>query len=425
LRIGLAALTLADLVQRAVDLGAFYTDTGVLPRAMLEGTFPLRFFWGGSVGAAAAHFALAVLAAVALGLGWYTRAASVATWLLVSSIQARNPEIAGGGDTVLRVLLFWGMWSDWGAAYSCDARHAGGRRRAASLPVVALQGQIVLLYAAAAISKSGAAWLDGSAVLDSVRTELFVRPPLGSLLADQPNLARALSWATIAIEGAFPLLVVSGNRRARAAALGLGLALHLGIFATLRVGLFSLVLPVSYLVLVPPTWLDALERRFGLPPAPQRADEPGGGARTLAVLFHFVLVVCSLVAERSTGYEPRWLARYLTLTGLHQRWRMFAAPPEQDVRWAAAGRDATNAPVDALAPLPAFTRARFTDDRWLRYRGHLQRGGEERLRRFGAYLCRLGRSRSLASFDLVARIRRVDDRDGPFAEHLIMRQRCR
>ncbi len=43
------------------------------------------------------------------------------TWLLFTSLCVRNPFIVHGGDDLLKMMLFWGIFVPWGARYSVDS----------------------------------------------------------------------------------------------------------------------------------------------------------------------------------------------------------------------------------------------------------------------------------------------------------------
>ena len=128
-RVGLGLLLLGDLAIRAGDLSAHYTDQGVLPRSALTARHYVSLhFLDGTADFQGALFVLAGLAALALLAGWRTRAATVVSWLLLMSLHARNPMILQGGDALLRLLLFWGMFLPLGARWSVDGllRRGGG-----------------------------------------------------------------------------------------------------------------------------------------------------------------------------------------------------------------------------------------------------------------------------------------------------------
>ena len=112
-RIGLGLLLLVDLVLRGRDLTAHYTDVGILPRsALLEtlsvGSFSLHLL-NGTFAFQAVLFAIATVFAVMILVGSRTRFAVIASWVLLLSLQNRNPEILSAGDTVLLLLCFWAI----------------------------------------------------------------------------------------------------------------------------------------------------------------------------------------------------------------------------------------------------------------------------------------------------------------------------
>ncbi|MEU2063671.1 HTTM domain-containing protein [Streptomyces sp. NPDC013455] len=69
-------------------------------------------------------YALAILASVALLLGWRTRTASVLFMVGVLSLQNRSVFIGDGGDNVLHLMAFYLVFTRCGRMWSLDARRA-------------------------------------------------------------------------------------------------------------------------------------------------------------------------------------------------------------------------------------------------------------------------------------------------------------
>src|SRR4030095_3258389 len=126
LRMGLALIVIGDLINRSFDLRAHYTDFGVLPRKdLIESA---SNFWhvsihliNGSVLVQSLLFLAAGVLAVGLFFGYRTRLVVPALWFLTISLHSRNLMINQGGDHLLRLLLFWGMFLPLGAVYSFDS----------------------------------------------------------------------------------------------------------------------------------------------------------------------------------------------------------------------------------------------------------------------------------------------------------------
>jgi len=135
-------------------------------------------------------FGLLFLFGAMMAIGLWTRIASVMTWLLVLQLYNYNPLYYTGGDTVLRVMLFLGMFIDWGQAYSVDAWRArrkailGGAtelpapKRIAAWPVRLMMLQLACIYCATGLLKSGPTWANGSALYYALNLDHFYRWPL-------------------------------------------------------------------------------------------------------------------------------------------------------------------------------------------------------------------------------------------------------
>ena len=131
-RVGLGLLLLTDVLTRVQHLDAHYTDAGVLPLSVLLRQQWNNGWWSlhalsGDAGLQWLLFGLAAVFAVQLVLGWRTRVAHVASWVLLASAQARNPLVLQGGDDLLRLVTFWSMFLPLGATWSLDARREGRR----------------------------------------------------------------------------------------------------------------------------------------------------------------------------------------------------------------------------------------------------------------------------------------------------------
>ncbi len=248
-RIVLAVIVLVDLAVRAGNLSAHYTDEGVAPRALALAVLK-RSQWSlnlmnGTAFFQALLFGIAALAALALLVGYRTRLMTVVVWVMVYSIQWRNPWLLNAGDALLRVLLFWAMFIPLGAYWSVDRarRTVSGRlsMRFLSLGVVGLFLQIAFLYLFAAVLKSGPEWREqGTAIYYALSLD-DLTTPVGSYLYQFPTLLKVLTIGTLGLEAFGPFLlffpVLTGPVRTGAAMAFMGL--QLGILVTMDFGLLS------------------------------------------------------------------------------------------------------------------------------------------------------------------------------------------
>lgn len=373
----LGLVVLFDLGERLRDFHAFHTDGGLLNVAQLS----LASRWSPAPllhapWHAAVVFGMAALGAAGLVAGRFTRWSTILTFIAVQTIHQRNPLVLDGGDVALRVLLFWSIFVDL----------SGRRPLVAALPVRLLQLQVVVIHFFAGVNKSGAAWHDGTALYRVLQDVTFARPLAETLLA-HPALCQLLTFATLGLELAFPLLVFAPwqHGRLRAVAVVGAYALHAGIFVVMRVGLFSLIMPVALVALWRADWVPRWRRAPATAPA---ADRPTPRWAWLALPL-YLLIVWRVADDQM----PIPAQRVLDVLGLQQRWRMFGpAPPYEAGPWYVPGIVEGGTLVDVGAEVaPALIEEggmRFS--RWAKYKSQLFVGptsGRTRLL-LGRYLCR-------------------------------------
>jgi hypothetical protein len=389
-RIGLGLLLLADLIGRAGDLTAHYTDQGVLPRSAITGGHYISLhLLDGTADFQGALFVLAGLCALALLVGWWTRLATGASWFLLMSLHARNPVILQGGDALLRLLLFWGLFLPLGARWSLDAWRKGGEPaggREVSAGSAALILQICFVYWFSAALKTDPAWRsEGTAVYYALSLDQFATP-LGRYLLGFPELLRWLTFATLGLEAVGPalLFVPFYTARFRLAVVGSFLLFHLvGLRLCMELGPFPWVCAVAWLALLPGLFWD---RVAGLVRRPRwlTAAAPGPAqpaSLLLNVLAASMLVYVFLWNLRTTDRE-RWSwvlpqrANFIASTfGIDQSWDMFAPCPLKDAGWhVVQGTLQDGSDVDLLrdgAPVcwdqPDLVSATYKNERWRKY----------------------------------------------------------
>ena len=267
-RIGFALLLLWDLSIAIPNAKAFYSDAGVMPRSFLLSSWLWESdaWWSlhavsGSVWYQLTLMGAAVVAAVMLLLGWRTRLATAVSWLLLCSLQSRNPVILHSGDVVMRTGLFWGFFLPLGARWSLDAR-VGSRQKADNellTPAGAvLLLQVCLIYWFTVLLRNDAMWHgSGSALLVALQLDLFVKPA-GIWLRQFPETCRWLTWATMFMELWFPFVAFMPVKRTwcRWFVILSFWLLHAGIWLCLDVGPFSYIMCVAWMVFIPGSFWD-------------------------------------------------------------------------------------------------------------------------------------------------------------------------
>ncbi|AZQ14006.1 HTTM domain-containing protein [Halorubrum sp. PV6] len=465
-RIGLGVLLIVDLLARSRSLTAFYTDGGVLPsRAFFADYSTIRSVHAfvGEPWAVGVLFAAAAVFALALTVGYRTRLATVVSWLLLLSLHTRNPMVLNAGDSLLLMLLFWSVFLPLGARWSVDAvkradASAGAGSDAdadstttgdtdsasrspsgpavATVATMAVLVQVLVMYATNAVHKyESELWMNGDAIAYIMQADQFTYL-LGNHLAEFHGLLRAFSLLWIGLLFASPLLLLlRGLPRAAVASLFVGM--HLGMAATIRIGLFPLVVVVAFIPFYQtPVWdlaergvalLDrsgsrtrwrarfvSTARRFlavtGAFPRPavdgrglrSRVERLSAGVARGRVLVTTVvpyvfLVLIVLSSAQAVGYAdtPEPGEEVLEAVEMDQSWRMFAPDPLHTTRWYVVPgtlEDGSEWDVfrDAAVDYdrPARVETTYPSARWRKYLSNVYSADNEKHRSYFAnYLC--------------------------------------
>jgi predicted DCC family thiol-disulfide oxidoreductase YuxK len=274
-RIGVSIIILVDLFTRFGDITAHYTDIGVLPRILLKeiakpGYWSLHTISGEPI-FEVILFAVAAFFALLMLVGYRTRVATIASWVLLISLHNRNPALIFAADDVLRALMFWAMFLPWGACYSLDsALNTSSRQlpeQVFSGATFALMCQQCFIYIfSAAFKTKSPVWVDGSAVYYALSFDQYVTPFGHFLLNFQPIL-KIFTQITLVLEWVGPLVIFSPvrNNLFRMGAVLTFIGLHGGFGLTLNIGIFPFLSIVSWLAFLPSSFWNNLEKRFQTP----------------------------------------------------------------------------------------------------------------------------------------------------------------
>lgn len=416
-RILLALLILWDLVDRALDLEAHYTDAGVLPRAALAHVWNIPWYYapslhslGGSLWFEAGFFIAAGLCGLALLLGYRTRAASVLSWILLMSLQNRNLAVGSGADMILRFMTFWSMFLPLGACFSLDAtREAGAyakHQNHFSVASLALLVQVALVYFVTGYLKlKEPAWQDGTALVKILSLQ-HSTTEFGSMLLAYPGLLHHLTRATLLLELIGPWLMFSplATGSIRMVLVSLFWAFHLAMAFCMRLDLFPWVSMVSWIPFLPPGFWDriALLRRQRAPAGEvsllsdqkrTRSAVSFCGVFLLPMLFLVLVLVWNL--ERTTklriGNQATRAVTYFF--GLDQSWGMYVVTDIADGGYFMEGLLNDGHRINLLEDASFFGRvvprpgtSVFQNTRWSKYVSSLWDSPELRPY-YSSYLC--------------------------------------
>jgi hypothetical protein len=212
-----------------------------------------------------------LLVAALVVVGWRARWTVPLLLLGWSLLTAINPLTIDQGDNISRILLLYLCFADTSARWSLDARRRGsgaGVSAAAGAPssgrgtgtgradprsgrtqvcnllhnaaVLAVGAQICLAYVLSGLFKlQGAEWRAGTAVYYPLQLPQFRPwPALADLVAGHGWIVAAVTWGTLALQLAFPLLLL--QRHLRVLGVAGALTMHAGIAVVMGLPFFSL-----------------------------------------------------------------------------------------------------------------------------------------------------------------------------------------
>jgi hypothetical protein len=293
LRIALGFLALASVLGLTpVDM--FWSLDGLAPLSS-DGTGPrawLQLHGFGAVGGWL-FFVSMVTVCVAMMVGFRSNAAVLCTFIgLVLQVRWNRYPLSSAHQVMI-VLTFCLAWAETGLAWSVDAYLNGAKgstrdARVPAWPLMLMRCQIALIYVSTALYKLAyPVWRDGSGVYWALSLNGFHRFPW-PLPADAAPFIALMTWGTVLFELCFPVLVFF--KRTRYPVLLAGVALHLGLWATLELGPFSWNMIASYIAFLDPSSTRSIVQRLlpRRPPAARKSatetareiDHPASGPQS-------------------------------------------------------------------------------------------------------------------------------------------------
>ncbi len=347
-RIAMGVIMMAKLIMLWPDLPLLCAPDGLLPLSLLSAhtaapwsTLSIYAWPGGAGGIyllGAIHFALAV----AFALGWRSRWTVPLLWYFTISLYTRNPLVINGGDRVTMILLLISIFLPVASRYSLDAR----RRPDAPGPVARTLYtaasacfilQLIIIYVWSGYAKQHGVWVLSFTALEIAYREQSYVTWGAHLLLGYPLLLKGLTAFTLFMErwGIFLLLSPWRTTFFRTLITLIYIGFHIGIAATFQIGVFPYVCAAAWLVLLPSSVFDRLDRWTA---ARSGAGEPERlfDQRPVAYLLGVGVALYTLKATLTPG-TPGTLAYALTqpvrTLRLVQKWDLFAPRPYYRTRW--------------------------------------------------------------------------------------------
>ncbi|MES2779089.1 MAG: HTTM domain-containing protein [Bacteroidota bacterium] len=406
MRMGVAIIILLDLSIRLSDLEAFYSNTGAAPLSMIFQHKWNEFYWSlhtisGLWEVQLLLFLFAACCAFLLLIGYRTRLMTFLSWVMLVSLHNRNVLILQGGDDLVRMMLFWGMFLPWGKRYSCDrllnTEDIEVDTRIFTLATFAYLLQITYLYTGSALLK-GPEWHTKLDALYYVYSLDQIAYPHTQILYYYPELLKILTAIAFWFEMLVPVLffIPYKNNWFRITAVVLIIGFHSFNAFSLLIGFFPWIGMVTALGLLPTSFMNGFDARIqrwkgsiaqsflgistmfsGMLKWKQTQDAPKGMISQYVLGLLIVYVFAWNMGNLSFyHYKLADEVRFVGYTlRIDQNWGMFAPGVFKDDGWFVM--EATtyhNKTIDLFHPKdslsykkPANVTAMFKNDRWRKY----------------------------------------------------------
>ncbi|MER5275392.1 HTTM domain-containing protein [Streptomyces sp. NPDC002809] len=222
-------------------------------------------------------------------------------WVAFGAVLCGATVTGNLGGTAWLPVFFWILWIGHGVWWAVNryAPHSEPRtlldviaNLAHNATLVVIMAEVCLIYATAGWYKiQGSRWQDGTALYYPLNLDYFTPwPGLSELLASNGLMVMVLTYATVAVQVAFPFTLF--NRRVKNVLLVAMICEHLGIALLLGLPFFSMAMIAADSVFLPTVFLvwlggktvlgrDLLFRRRGKVPGPRDGageDAAGAGA---------------------------------------------------------------------------------------------------------------------------------------------------
>lgn len=276
-RVLLGLMVCLDVISRLPDLTDFYTDVGIIPRALFTGELAMPWSFSlhlanGSLGFIQVMFALNFIFGLMILFGYKTRFALFCAFIMNVSVHNRNWLVNNGGDDVLRAILFYSIFLPLNKRFSLDAAltevktpnpHAKNDYYSSWVLVVTLQ--VFAIYFISYILKNHPMWRsDFTAIYYSSRLDIFTTE-FGRWFRQFTGLSKFSTFVTAYLEWLGPIILIIpfgfGKKWwiSRLALVVIFIGFHAGIALTMNIGLFAYICMTLWTIFLPKPFWDKLE----------------------------------------------------------------------------------------------------------------------------------------------------------------------
>ena len=373
LRILIWCIIIWDLLIWLQFLAAFHTDVWLLPKSVLLSNYQMENIWSMHSISSSYWYQLVLwwwqmIIAIMFVIGHKTQAMTILLWILTLSLHWHNPLILNWWDTVVRLILFWGMFLPLGHQRSLDNnKYKNIPISVFSIATVGYVLQVCFIYIFATILKDHPRWTtDFTAVYYSLSLEPFVTS-IWSWVYNYPELMKWLTIFSYYLEwyGLFLLLIPWKNHFRRILCIALFVMFHIWLGLTMKLYSFPYIMVWLWLALVPAGWWDKLMRmgwknidtiNIATTIHIQKLHPLISGFLILCLVYIFSRNLRSTDFDKYDDWFPTDINRFWFLFRIDQYWNMFAPYPfVDDGRVVIEGKKQNWESINLISPESEYT----------------------------------------------------------------------
>ncbi len=274
-RILLGFLCLSDILRRWTYIDIFYSDSSIISPTTSSSFYKMFNLLSTFTKSWEVHlfFLIGIIFSIFLIIGYKSKLSHIISAIVIISIHNRAIILENAGDMFFNSVLIWTLFLPLGISYSIDSlknslatfkenniddlnnRDFGLNKpkKIYSLAFFAMLYQISAIYFFTAFNKSGYDWKEGIAVYKMYQLDTFLTP-IGFFLRDfiTEPVSKFLTYSTIYLEYSIPILLFIPiyHYIFRTFAVLALTCFHLMIQISIKVGLFSFTMIVTYALLI-------------------------------------------------------------------------------------------------------------------------------------------------------------------------------
>ena len=267
LRVAICCWLLKEVVLNLPSMNILYGPDGFV---VVKPNFLHRL--PGGIAFAKHHYAWFIGAYVAsillfiAGIGrWLT---AIIVFTMINIVQNMNMSIVNGGDMMARLIVFYLIFANSYQYFVLfKEKRPGVQEQQFTNLLSNLAAFSIMLHLCIAYFSSGMLklmdpyWWRGEALYYAFQMERFIGTPLNRYITQYPLLSVAGTYAALAFEILFPVLI--WFKKLRKPLLVIGILFHLSIYIFMMIYAFQVVFVLIYGLFVPhETWLQIMQRYF-------------------------------------------------------------------------------------------------------------------------------------------------------------------